>query len=172
MRKFSNITGRLSEVHRFINVPMRWTEQYPARERRELWVTQSDGSEIKLVVHSRLLPARHGHMVSVLRWGDIVVGLTNLTTGHRVNFAKVDPPLLVCKRDVVHLLAILVLVTAGVTALSDPAWLIILVPAITSLLPALALVRWFGLSWLQTQVQACLKSSLRPVPWPSLRRVK
>jgi hypothetical protein len=39
MRKFWSVTGQLVEVHRYINVPMRWCEQHPAREKRELWVS-------------------------------------------------------------------------------------------------------------------------------------
>jgi hypothetical protein len=38
MRTFHWVSGELTEVQRFINVPMRWCEQYPARERRELWI--------------------------------------------------------------------------------------------------------------------------------------
>lgn len=36
MRTFYWVSGELTEAQRFINVPMRWCEQYPARERREV----------------------------------------------------------------------------------------------------------------------------------------
>ena len=44
MRTFWWVGGQLTEVQRFINVPIRWCEQYPARERRELWITTSEGT--------------------------------------------------------------------------------------------------------------------------------
>lgn len=64
MRKFWSVRGQLVEVQRYINVPMRWCEQYPARERRELWVSTTGGNDIKLIVHSREMPARRGHQVN------------------------------------------------------------------------------------------------------------
>jgi len=35
MRTFHWVSGELTEVQRFINVPMRWCEQLPAREWRD-----------------------------------------------------------------------------------------------------------------------------------------
>ena len=87
------VRGRLAEVHRFINVPMRWLEQYPARERRELWVSTPEGQEVKLIVHSRAMPARCGHVVEAILSEGTLVGLSNITTGAQVNYARVDPPL-------------------------------------------------------------------------------
>jgi hypothetical protein len=93
MSKFLWVSGQLAEVQRFINVPMRWCEQYPARERRELWVTAADGQGIKLIVHSRRMPARRGHLVLGVLHGWQLIGLRNLTTGEQVNFVRSDPPL-------------------------------------------------------------------------------
>lgn len=81
MPAFSSISGRLVEVHRFINVPIRWADQYSARERRELWIMDADGRERKLVVHSRALPARNGHMIEVLTWNGKALALSDLSTG-------------------------------------------------------------------------------------------
>ena len=53
MRKFWSVSGQLVEVQRYINVPMRWCEQYPARERRELWASTTGGHDVKLIVHGR-----------------------------------------------------------------------------------------------------------------------
>lgn len=73
MRTFHWVSGELTEVQRFINVPMRWCEQYPARERRELWIQSAGGIELKLVVHTRAMPARRGHRVlAVLHRGQLV----------------------------------------------------------------------------------------------------
>ena len=73
---------------------MRWCEQYPARERRELWVSTSSGQEIKLVVHGREMPARRGHQVTALLLGDLLVAIYNNSTGKQVNYIRTDPPLL------------------------------------------------------------------------------
>ncbi len=94
MGSFHSVSGALTEVQRFFNVPMRWCEQYPARERRELWIKAVDGPDIKLVVHTRFLPARRGHDLDVLLFGDLPAGLFNRSTGNRINFVQADPPLL------------------------------------------------------------------------------
>jgi hypothetical protein len=108
MCNFDVVNGRVTEVHRFINVPLRWTEQYPARERREIWVATPEGQEIKLVVHSRQMPARVGHQVDVLLLDGRLVGLRNVTTGAQVNFARVDPPLMWRRSDSLLMAVILV----------------------------------------------------------------
>ena len=90
MRKFWYVIGELTEVQRYINVPMRWCEQYPSRERHDVWIAADNGNEAKLTVHSRVMPARRGHRVNVLVLGDLVVGLANLTTGRQMNFVRVD----------------------------------------------------------------------------------
>lgn len=94
MRTFWWVSGQVAEVQRFINVPMRWCEQYPARERRELWLTTADGMDMKFVVHSRQMPARRGHEVIALLLGDDLVALHSLSTGTQVNYLRSDPPLL------------------------------------------------------------------------------
>ena len=60
MRKFWSVTGQLVEDLRYINVPMRWCEQYPAREARTLGVSGA-GQNVKLIVHSREMPTRRSH---------------------------------------------------------------------------------------------------------------
>lgn len=92
MRTFSWVCGEPTEVQRFINVPMRWCEQYPARERRELWIQSTWGMEVKLVVHARVMPARRGHRVLAVLHRKQLVGLRNLSTGAQVNFVRSDPP--------------------------------------------------------------------------------
>ena len=94
MRDFRWVCGQLTEVQRFINVPRRWCEQYPARERRELWITADQGPEFKFVVHTTLMPARRGHRVLALLMGRELVALHNLQTGESVNCLRSDPPLL------------------------------------------------------------------------------
>jgi hypothetical protein len=93
MREFRWVSGQVVEVQRFINVPRRWCEQYPARERRELWITADEGPEFKFVVHTTLMPARRGHRVLALLMGRELVALHNLQTGESVNYLRSDPPL-------------------------------------------------------------------------------
>jgi hypothetical protein len=126
MRTFHWVSGELTEVQRFINVPMRWCEQYPARERRELWIRTTCGMEVKLVVHARVMPACRGHQVLAVLHRKQPVGLRNLSTGAQVNFVRSDPPLLWRRCDGAAL-ATLIAVSAGL-ALADPpsaaiAWL-------------------------------------------------
>jgi hypothetical protein len=78
---------------------MHWCEKYPSRERCEFWIAADNGNDVKLTVHSRVMPARGGHSVNVLMLDDLVVGLANLTTGRQVNFVQADPPLLVQRCD-------------------------------------------------------------------------
>lgn len=93
MRDLYVVSGRLADVHRFINVPLHWLEQYPARERRELWIATPAGQEVKLVVHSRSMPARCGHAVEAVLCNGAMVGLVNTSTGAQVNYVRDDPPL-------------------------------------------------------------------------------
>ncbi|MEP7299746.1 MAG: hypothetical protein ABI702_26495 [Burkholderiales bacterium] len=115
MPNFYVVSGRLIEVHRFINVPLHWFEQYPARERRELWIATQEGPEVKFVVHSRQMPARCGHHVEALLLRGELVGLLNTTTGAQVNYARADPPLVWRRFDTALLLA--VVLTASVSIL-------------------------------------------------------
>lgn len=172
MPEFSSFTGRLVEVHRFINVPMRWSEQYPARERRELWIAHPDGSERKLVVHSRAMPARHGHMVNVLTWGDLPLALCNLSTGDRVSFVEVDPPLLWVRRDAVRTLSATAVISLLVVHWCAVAWLALALPGVWVLVSGLIGLRWFGRLRLQARARAWLQCSVERLRHPHLRRVK
>ena len=126
MRTFFWVSGELTEVQRFINVPMRWCEQYRARERRELWITTDAGREMKFVVHTRYLPARRGHRVAALVCRCEVVALLNLTTGDGVNFYRADPPLLWKRCDGAVLVAVALAAVVAAAALGRPEWLLVL----------------------------------------------
>lgn len=172
MRKFWYVTGALTEVQRYINVPMRWWEQYPSRERREFWIVADNGNEVKLTVHSRVMPARRGHRVNVLIRGDLVVGLANLTTGRQVNFVRADPPLLVSRCDGLAAFGVL---GVGITAAGawDARSLLFAVPAALLYVPLLALGR-FLMRWrMRMQVDSWLATvDVRTVGGAMLRRVK
>lgn len=159
MRKFWYATGEMTEVQRYINVPMHWWEQYPARERREFWVRRTDGArqEVKFVVHSRSMPARIGHQVRVLLRGDMVVGLLNLSTGRRINFVREDPPLALRRGDV--LVALGILAAGGVFAVGwDVLNLIVAMLIGVLYLPILVLGRWLWRRQLRGLVDRALRT--------------
>lgn len=172
MSKFWYVTGELTEVQRYINVPMRSCEQYPARERREFWLTRTDGvdQEVKLVVHSRSMPARRGHEVCVLLLGELVVGLVNLSTGRRINFITADLPLLLRRCDV--LAAAGIFVSGAIVAASwDVRSLLLTVPLSLLYAPCRALGRLLWRARLRGHVDRSLDKALAAVS-AEPRRVK
>jgi len=172
MSKFLWVSGQLAEVQRFINVPMRWCEQYPARERGELWVTTTDGQDIKLIVHSRLMPARRGHQVIGLLLGEQLVGLYNATTGKQVNYIRSDPPLLWRRCDAA---AIALLSAFSMTALATSAEATLLVGVAPALLyaPLVMTVRLLWRCRTRGRVDRAMEiARCRTSGRPQLRRVK
>lgn len=172
MRKFWSVSGQLVEVQRYINVPMRWCEQYPARERRELWISMTGGHDIKLVVHSREMPARRGHQVTALLLGERLVGLYNASTGKQVNFLRADPPLLWRHCDVV---AVAALSAAGIAVFAFSAWPALLISLPIALLypPLVVTARFAGRCRKRGQVDRALEIvKSHEAAQPTLRRVK
>lgn len=172
MSKFLWVSGQLAEVQRFINVPMRWCEQYPARERCELWVTTTDGQDIKLIVHSRLMPARRGHQVIGLLLGEQLVGIYNATTGKQVNYIRSDPPLLWRRCDAA---AIALLSAFSITALATSAGATLLVGVAPALLyaPLVMTVRLLWRCRTRGQVDRAMAiAKCRASGRPLLHRVK
>ena len=172
MRKFWSVTGQLVEVHRYINVPMRWCEQYPARERRELWVSAPNGQDVKLIVHSREMPARCGHQVIALLLGERLVGVYNASTGKQVNYVRTDPPLLWRRCDAAVVAALSI---ASIAAVALPAWpgLLVSVPLAFLYAPLLVAVRLAWRCRTRAQVDRALDIVKgREVERPRLQRVK
>lgn len=172
MRTFHWVSGELTEAQRFINVPMRWCEQYPARERRELWIRTDAGPELKFVVHTRYLPARRGHRVAVLVCSREVVALLNVTTGEGVNFVRADAPLLWRRCDAVRAALVLVVLLAASCWIDQPGALVSILglPVAVLLLVLGRLVRrWF----LRRAISAALNAANSPRQLRSQwRRVK
>lgn len=158
MRKFDVVSGRVTEVHRFINVPLRWTEEYPARERREIWVATAEGQEIKLVVHSRQMPARVGHQMDVLLLDGLVIGMRNITTGAQVNFMSVDPPLVWRRLDSFFIVA--TLIASFVAFLFGSVAAPVAGLLLAAVVPALVLLRRFAL---RVRVRRQVDSALREI---------
>ncbi|MCK6393074.1 hypothetical protein [Zoogloea sp.] len=175
MSKFWYVTGQLTEVQRYINVPMRWCEQYPARERREFWLARTDGvdQDVKLIVHSRSMPARRGHEVCVLLLGELVVGLVNLNTGRQVNFIRADPPLLLHRCD--GLVSVGIIASGAALALGwDVLVLVGAAPLGVLYLPVQVIRRLLARTWLRGHVDRGLEKALTAVSAepPRLRRIK
>jgi hypothetical protein len=172
MRTFHWVSGELTEVQRFINVPMRWCEQYPARERRELWIKEIDGPDVKLVVHTRFLPARRGHDVDALLFGDLPVGLFNHSTGDQINFVRTDAPLLWRRCDAAWIVGVTATSVTAFAMLSWP-WLLVGVPVVAM---RTGLAVGFRMLWrrsVRTKVDAALTMTARAAqPRRMLRRVK
>ena len=176
MCKFYVVNGRVAEVHRFINVPRSSWEEHPARERRELWIATPTGREIKLVVHSRQMPARNGHQVDALLLEGDLVGLYNVTTGGHVNFLQADPPVLFRRIDAAAIAMLLVACFAAFVAGSVA---ILLSGLLTALLlsPPVLLMRFVRRANTRSKVDAALgmvaRSHIeRTVDRSLLRRVK
>lgn len=161
MRTFFWVSGELTEVQRFINVPMRWCEQYRARERRELWITTDAGREMKFVVHTRYLPARRGHRVAALVWRCEVVALLNLTTGDGVNFYRADPPLLWKRCDGAALIAVALAAVMAAVALGRPEWLLVL-PLLICAALALLFGRWAHRALTRRAARLLLQQAAEP----------
>lgn len=161
MRTFFWVSGELTEVQRFINVPMRWCEQYSARERRELWITTDAGREMKFVVHTRYLPARRGHRVAALVWRCEVVALLNLTTGDGVNFYRADPPLLWKRCDGAVLIAVALAAVLAAVALGRLEWLLVL-PLLVCAALALLIGRWTHRALIRRAVRRLLQQAAEP----------
>jgi hypothetical protein len=91
-----SIRGRILEVRRYINPSVYWRRPPGPAERYELWIRQLDGREFKITIHTRTMPARRGHMVSVVMRGPVsaawVMGLFNASTMDAVNYMHTDPP--------------------------------------------------------------------------------
>jgi len=113
MWRITTFTGTVIEVQRFINKPMRWHERPVCGERRELWLSVHHQDEYKWVIHSKVMPARHDHHVTLLLAGAAVVGLYNASTGTSVNYVREDPPFLTRGVDVLRVLALIAAGGAG-----------------------------------------------------------
>ncbi len=172
MRTFWWVSGHVVEVQRFINVPMRWCEQYPARERRELWLTTTDGMDMKFVIHSRQMPARRGHEVIALLLGDDLVALHSLSTGTQANYLRSDPPLLLrrCESAVAAAAAAL-----GLGAFAVTGWHVMLLGALLAVagVPVIALIRLAWRCRARPRVDRAMDEARRQATGqPLLKRVK
>lgn len=176
MRDFQWVCGQVAEVQRFINAPRRWCEQYPARERRELWITADQGPDFKFVVHTTLMPARRGHRVLALLMGRELVALHNLQTSESVNYLRSDPPQLWRRCEAV---AAVLATMGGIAAFAVAGGVAPLAVAAAALIgaPGAVALRWLARRLAQRATDRALLEAMRQAvaparKGPALRRVK
>jgi hypothetical protein len=137
MWRFTTYTGTVIEVQRYINKPMRWHERPVCNERRELWVSNGTGDQRKWVIHSKLMPARRDHQVTLLLVGPWVIGLFNATAHTSVNYVREDPQFLLRGMDALVVLALM----AAACALLGWLGLILVLPCSSAYLVGVAMFR-------------------------------
>lgn len=141
--------GHLVDVRRHVNVHWRHLHPIAPTDRYELWLRAPDGTERKFTVHTREMPARRGHEVSLITTPHRrprVLALANWTTIDGVNYARSEPPGLVRVGDVLWLAAGFV----GMTAWLGDAGMVLFLPAAAVVLAAVSAVRWVArqrLAW-------------------------
>jgi hypothetical protein len=140
MQDFNAVGGRIIEIRRYVT-PLGLYGQDAARERWELWIMVANGNEEKHVVASRSMPARRGHRVVLVLEAGAPVGMVNLTTRTRMNFARSDPPFLYRPLDIVVPVG-LVLASLFAAAVFTPGLLLVAVPIAVFYVPLLMMGRW------------------------------
>ncbi len=113
MPKHELIRGRIVDVRRHTNVHLYHRRPPGPSDRYELWLRDDTGQELQFTIHTRTMPARRGHEVTVIEVVDggppTVVALINWTTLEAANYVEIDPPPLLRGRD----LGVLILLCIG-----------------------------------------------------------
>jgi hypothetical protein len=149
MPELQTFHGHLVDLRRHVNVHLRHLHPIAPTDRYELWLRAPDGIERKFTVHTREMPARRGHEVSLITTAHSrprVLALANWTTIDGVNYASSEPPGLVRVGDALWLAAAFV----GMTAWLEDAGMVLFVPAAAVVLAGVAAVRWVArqrLAW-------------------------
>lgn len=173
MRTFWWVSGRLTEMHHFIDAPARGCQSHAVRERRELWLTAADGTETQLVVHSRHLPARRGHDLLALMLGGQLVGVVNISTGMQINYRRSDPDLLWRHCDSWALVLVVVLMVCVAWRFDGLArWAAVALALLVPLVPLLLGARLLHRFRVRRQVDRWLDVAKDRTGRPLLRRVK
>lgn len=160
-------TGRVVEIRRFV-VPLEPYAPTDNRERWDLWVMGTDGPERQFIITSRAMPARRGHLVALAMDGGTPVGIVNLTTGGRLNFARSSPAALLQAWDVIVPVFIL-FVSLFVAAVKDAAgvFLLFAVPLAVIYMPLLMLARGLTNAATSTRAEGILDRIERELGRPS-----
>jgi hypothetical protein len=135
------IRGRIVDLRRYTNLHLYHRRPPGPSDRYELWLRDDSGQELKFTMHTRTMPARRGHEVTVIEQvmggHPMVVALINWTTMEAVNYAEIDPPRLLRGWD----LGVLVLLCIGAASWFEDAALVVAVAAGSFWLWAAAAVR-------------------------------
>lgn len=149
MPELQTFHGHIVDLRRHVNVHWRHLHPIAPTDRYELWLRAPDGTERKFTVHTREMPARRGHEVSLITTGFRklrVLALANWTTIDGVNYARSEPHGLVRVVDVPWLAAGFI----GMTAWLGDTGMALFLPVASLTLAAVAIVRWrvrWGLAW-------------------------
>lgn len=168
MSELPTFHGHILELRRHVNVHWRHLRPIAPTDRWELWLRAPDGTERKFTVHTRDMPARREHEVSLITTTHIrprVLALANWTTIDGVNYARSEPPGLVRLGDVPWLAAGFV----GMTAWLDDAGMVLFVPVAAVVLTVVAAVRWMARQRLAWRVDRAIdleawRTAKEPVP--------
>jgi hypothetical protein len=113
MPKHELIRGRIVDLRRHTNVHLYHRRPPGPSDRYELWLRDDTGQEVQFTIHTRTMPARRGHEVTVIEstggGPPTVVALINWTTLEAANYVEIDPPRLLRGWD----LGVLVLLCIG-----------------------------------------------------------
>jgi hypothetical protein len=150
--------GYIVDLRRHTNVHLYWRGRYGPAERYELWLRDPAGCEHQFTIHTRTMPARRGHEVTLLADAHAVRAIVNWSTGMSVNYLRVDPPPLLRLRDLWVPPALLIALASW---LGDVG-LLILPPAALSYLLAAAMVRYVIRHRRAAVIQRVLLEAQRP----------
>jgi hypothetical protein len=150
--------GHIVDLRRHTNVHLYWRGRYGPAERYELWLRDPAGCEHQFTIHTRTMPARRGHEVSLLTEALMVRAIINWSSGTSVNYLRVDSPPLLRLRDLWVLTALLIALASW---LGDVG-LLILLPAVLSYLLTAVMVRYI----IRHRRVAVIQRALREVQHP------
>ncbi len=123
------VYGRIVDLRRYTNVHLYYGRRpFGPTDRYELWIKPHGGVECKFTINTRAMPARRGHVVSLIVTTHKlpqVLGLANWTTIDGVNYARTDARSLVRVWDFVLLSAVFLILAI----LSGDIGMVLFVPA-------------------------------------------
>jgi hypothetical protein len=167
MQDFITACGRIIEIRRYVN-PLGLYGHDARRERWELWIKTPNGAAEKLVVESRSMQARRGHHVVLALKAGAPVGMVNLTTRTRLNFARSDPPFLYRPLDITVPVGLMFASLFAATMFA-PGPLLVTVPIAVLYVPLLMTARWLSRRSMQRCVEDMLDQIERDAALPAGR---
>ena len=168
MQDFNTVGGRIIEIRRYVT-PLGLYGQVARRERWELWIKTPNGADEKLVVESRSMQARRGHRVVLVLEAGAAVGMVNLTTRTRSNFARSDPLFLYRPLDIAVPVGLMFASLFAATMFA-PGQFLVTMPIAVLYVPLLMTARWLSRRSVQRHVEDMLDRIDRDASLPAERR--